>query len=329
MKIALLHRYPEDRIKETNAAFPYLKAKGIDVLTFKKFDRISKFKKFWKSILWIVYAPFLVCGKRYDVVYCDDSYPFYPALVKLVAPWSKVVIRLGDLHLMYYYSGLTYKILHYFEKVGWNAADEIICISNPMTEYVWNETRGTVATVYDPVDLSHFKSVCGSYCRHETVMFHGTLTKNKNVDILLDAARLLPEIEFEIVGGGPDLKRLKSIAPSNVYFHGWVPFKEIPRLISTCAIGVALRSDNPGNEYVVTSPYLQYGAMGKPCLVTQRKVYGEYKWEFTSASGLASGIEQLLKSPWKEGQKLRNYIVENHDSEKIGEQIWKILTLQS
>src|SRR3989304_2626933 len=95
-KIALLHRYPADRIKETNAAFPYLAEKGIDVLTFKSFNRTSKWRKFFKSLAWVFYAPLLVWGKGYDVIYCDDSYPFYPALVKLVSPHSKVVLRIGD-----------------------------------------------------------------------------------------------------------------------------------------------------------------------------------------------------------------------------------------
>ena len=99
-KIALLHRYPSDRIKETNAAFPYLKEKGIDVLTFKTFDRTGKWGKFFKSLAWIFYAPMLVFGKEYDAIYCDDSYPFYPALVKIVSPESRGIIRLGDLHLM-------------------------------------------------------------------------------------------------------------------------------------------------------------------------------------------------------------------------------------
>jgi hypothetical protein len=91
-KIALLHRYPEDQIKATNAAFPYLKAKGIEVITFKSFDRLNDKLKFWKSIGWIFYSAWRVIGKKYDVIYCDDSYPFYPILVKLVSPRNTLLI---------------------------------------------------------------------------------------------------------------------------------------------------------------------------------------------------------------------------------------------
>jgi len=322
MKIALLHRYPADRIKETNAAFPYLQSKGIDVLTFKKFDRLGKHGKFWKSIAWIFYAPFLVLGKSYDVIYCDDSYPFYPVLVKLASPKSKLILRLGDLHLLYYYKGPLYWFLHFLEEIGWTVANKIIVISEAMREHLAEEGYPS-EVVFDPVDPKDF-STRGSY-EWGTVMFHGVLTKNKNIDVLLEAAKLLPEVDFNVVGDGPDLKRLMSIAPSNVCFLGWVPFKEIHNHIKYCSVGVALRSDNPGNEYVVTSPFLQYGVMGKPCLVTRRKVFGDYLWQFSGVNEMVEKLTILLKAPWEEGRKLREYVLKNHDAEKVACDIWRIL----
>jgi glycosyltransferase involved in cell wall biosynthesis len=339
-KIALLHRYPMDQIKETNAAFPYLVqprlnplsmkpgcvnyyGPGMDVLTFKKFDRINSIKKFFKSLFWIFYAPSLVIGKGYDTIYCDDSYPFYPALVKLVSPKSDVVIRLGDLHLMYYYSGFMYRVLHFIERLSWIMADRIIVISEAMAEYIHKEINVWPDVVLDPVDPKDFPN--GSCFEEGTVMFHGVLTKNKNVDVLIKCAELLPQVDFIILGDGPDLNRLRNIAPENVYFHGWVPFNKIYSHIASCTVGVSLRSDNPGNEYVVTSPFLQYGVMGKPCLVTRRRVFKDYKWQFDGAIEMAVKLKKLLANPFEEGQKLKKFILENHDAEKIGEQIWHLL----
>ena len=322
-KIALLHRYPKDEIKPTNAAFPYLVKKGLDVLTFKSFNRISNFRKHFKSILWIFWAPCLVIGKKYDVIYCDDSYPFYPALVKLVSPRSRVVIRLGDLHLMYYYKGLVYKVMHFLERIAWLMVDEIIVISDAMADYIQDEIGFRPKVVLDPVDPKDFEG--GTFYNSGDVMFHGVLTRNKNVDVLLEAARRLPQYDFTIIGDGPDSKRLQKIAPRNVFFYGWAPFKDIKHHIGSCSIGVALRSDNPGNEYVVTSPFLQYGIIGKPCLVTRRKVFGDYKWQFTGAKEMVERLTALLKAPWEEGQKLRKYVLEHHNAEKIAGEIWQIL----
>ena len=325
-KIALLHRHPVDRIKETNAAFPYLKSKGIDVLTFKEFDRTSKWGKFWKSVAWVIYAPMLVVGRGYDVIYCDDSYPFYHALVKIVSPKSKVVIRLGDLHLMYNYSGPAYRILHFFEKIGWLMADRIVAISDVMAQYIKAEIGRPVDVVFDPVEPEDFPP---SIIQNYDVMFHGTLTKNKNVDVLLEAARRLPSIDFTIVGDGPDLNRLISIAPGNVHFTGWVPFRDIYRYVGACALGVALRSDNPGNEYVVTSPFLQYGVMGKPCLVTRRWVFGDYEWQFKGVDELVEKIKYFMETDFEtqahHGYKLRKYVLKHHSAKKIGEEIWSLL----
>lgn len=330
-KIALLHRYPADHIKETNASFPYLQAKGMDVLTFKKFDRLSGWKKFLKSLAWIFYAPLLVLGKGYDILYLDDSYPFYPIFVKLASPKSKIVLRLGDLHLMYYYSGWFYNFLHFFEVLGWNLAYQILCISEPMRDYVYSEIKSFrswgasdpwVIVIRDPVDPKDFP--VNGRNNQGTVMFHGVITKNKNVDILLEAARRLPNVNFVVIGTGPDYERLEKMSPNNLFFRGWVPFKSIPRHISTCAIGVALRSDNPGNEYVVTSPFLQYGIMGKPCLVTRRKVFGDYEWQFSTVDEMVEKIKVLLTRP-EEGEKLRDYILQHHDAKKIAESIWQTI----
>lgn len=325
-KIALLHRYAKYRIKETDAAFPYLEAKGIDVLTFKTFNRLNSWSKFAKSLLWIFYAPLLVIGKKYDVIYCDDSFPFYPALVKFVSRKSKLVLRLGDLHLRYYTSGWLYKFLHCFEKISWLMADKIIVISETMADYVRAEVKDStpIKVILDPVEALDFP--IEDQAPRPIVMFHGLLTKNKGIDILLKAAAKMPHVKFSIVGDGPDMKRLMKLAPSNVNFQGWVPFKDIKNHINLCAVGVALRSHNPGNDYVVTSPFLQYGVCGKPCLVTRRKVFGDYPWQFSDTNEMVDKLKILLREPWKEGAKLRSFVLKYHNAEKIAEDIWTILS---
>lgn len=323
-KIAVLHRYPKDMIKETNSSFPYLLEKGIDVLTFKSFDRLSHWKKHLKSILWIFYAPFLVIGKSYDVIYCDDSYPFYPILVKLASPKSKVVLRIGDFHLMYYFSGITHKLLHWIEKIGWRMADEIIVISEAMADKLREEWFNS-KIVLDPVDTYIKLPRKISKPFKKIVMFHGVLTKNKGVDVLIKAAEILSDVNFCIIGEGQELKFLKSISPANVSFMPWVPRDNIYSMLIMCDIGVALRNNNPGNEYVVTSPFLQYGVIGKPCLVTRRKVFGDYEWQFSGVDELVDKIEILLNKP-KEGMKLQKFVLKHHSAENIANDIWNILT---
>lgn len=340
-KIAFLHRYPEDRIKETNAAAPFIiygwdihfdlgpgavncwPKKRMDVLTFKTFPRLSKWAKFFKSLAWIFYAPLMVFGKGYEVIYCDDSFPFYPALVKMVSPKSKVWVRIGDFHLMYHTSGILFKILHALEIQTWKMVDGRIAISKVMAEYIESKCHKKTHTVLDPVDVRDFHS--GKFKNHGTVMFHGTLVKNKKVDLLLECAKRIPDVLFVVVGDGPDRKRLEKKAPDNVLFKGWIPFAKMSKEIESCAVGVALRSDNPGNEYVVTSPFIQYGIMGKPCLVTKRKVFAKYPWQFENPDEMEEKLRFLLKHP-EEGERLRNFILDNHKAENIAGEIWETIS---
>lgn len=321
--ICILHRYPKDEIKATNAAFPYLLKKSVVVRTYKRFNRLNPITKLLKSLMWIFYAPMLVIGRNYKVIYCDDSFPFYPLLVKLVSPKSKVVIRLGDLHLMYYCSGIVYELLHLLERLTWNSVDKILAISTTMQEYLEKETTTQVETILDPVDLSFFKPT-GIQHVGKRVMWHGLITKNKCLDVVLEAAKQLPAIEFWIVGDGPDRKRLQAKATDNVFFTGWRKFELIPLYIDMCDIGLATRGKNPGNEFVVTSNFLQYGALAKPCIVSSRKVFDdiEYPYQFRNARELVSLIRYLLEAK----EDCKNYIYLNHNAKEIASQIWSALS---
>ena len=329
MRVAILHRFPLEQIGETNASIHFLietiRGAGhkVDIKTFKKFNRLSPLIKLLKSILWIFYAPFTVILKGYDIIYIDDSFPYAPYLVKLVCPKSKVVIRLGDLHLMYYCSGKVYNFFHWFERKTWKKVDMILAISETMAEHLRIQTGKEIWTVLDPVNLDDFK-VKWSPLPQKTVMFHGTITKNKGLDRLIFAAMALPEIKFVIIGEGEDMSRLQGIAPDNVIFQGHIPYKEIPFHLATANIGVAMRSRNRGNDYVVTSPFLQYSAIGVPCLVSRRQVFRDMKYldQFNTTEELIELIKLRIKTPrsWK------YYVKQNHDAEKIARQIWFLLS---
>lgn len=325
MKIALLHRYPIRQIPATNAALIYMLKDLSAVITFRKFNRHSPFKAI-KSVAWIIYAPLRMLFTRYDIIYCDDSFPFYCGLVKLVRPNATVVLRLGDLHLMYYFRGRLYRWLHKLEVWSWNKVDAILPISETMSKYVKTQTNTKVITVLDPVDTKHFKP--SNYERRLIVMWHGLITRNKGLDVILETALLLPGVIFWILGDGPDKPRLIKKAPRNVLFLGHEPFERVPAIINECEVGLAIRADIPGNDYVVTSAWLQYLAMNKPCIASARKVYDDigYKSQFVSAQDLSSKITYLLKNPQK-NRNGREYIKKNHDANHIGRKI--IWTLKS
>jgi glycosyltransferase involved in cell wall biosynthesis len=60
-----------------------------------------------------------------------------------------------------------------------------------------------------------------------TVLCAGRLSPEKGVELLVEAAIQVPEVEIRIAGTGPEEDRLRSVAPPNVAFMGRV---EAPRL---------------------------------------------------------------------------------------------------
>ena len=61
------------------------------------------------------------------------------------------------------------------------------------------------------------------------VLFVGRLAREKNVDTLLDAAKQLPRVQFQIVGDGPLRPHLQAAANrvDNVHLTGWLSRSEV------------------------------------------------------------------------------------------------------
>ncbi len=98
-----------------------------------------------------------------------------------------------------------------------------------------------------------------------SVVYLGRLHRNKRVDLLVAAARLLPAVPFEIAGDGPELVRLKREAPANVTFHGHV---SDPSLILRRARLVVITSGRPAREGAPLA-MLEARAAGKRVLMAE------------------------------------------------------------
>ncbi len=328
MKIAVLHRYPEKDIKQTNASFPYFiealrKEHTVDFITFKTFNRFKN--KLLKSLIWIFYGPMRIWRHHYDLIYCDDSFPFYAGLVKILSPKSKVIKRLGDFQLMYYFSGFMFDVFHLLEKIEWRMVNKLILISEAMRDYMFEEDLGLWGkslVVNDPIELEDFKYNPDQIKCYD-VMFHGTLDFHKGIESILEAAWDLHELSFCILGDGVNRWELELLAPKNVHFIGWQDFRRVPFYLSLAKVGIAMRSNNRGNQYVITQAFLQYAAVGIPVLVSKRKTFEDYEWSFKGGE-LVEYIKTLIKSEdlrTAVSLKNRKLVEEKHDARKIGKQL--------
>jgi glycosyltransferase involved in cell wall biosynthesis len=74
-----------------------------------------------------------------------------------------------------------------------------------------------------------------SLTRERRVLFVGRLSVEKGADFLIELARSIDAI-FEIIGDGPEMERLRTIAPNNVIFRGWLDHHDVIERIKSAAV---------------------------------------------------------------------------------------------
>ena len=86
----------------------------------------------------------------------------------------------------------------------------------------------------------------------------------KGVQKLLDAGE---KVELHIMGGGPDLEKLKGYANKSIIFYGYIPYAEMMAIAKGCDVSV-----NPIHSYAmqsITNKLSDYMALQKPILNSQ------------------------------------------------------------
>jgi len=377
MKICILHRYPPSLVIGTNPSFPLFVNKLISreheviFISFKEtennlflnkiltkeinltLNRASTFDKIVKSLIFVIISPFIVRrihqNMKLDLVYCDDSMPFYGYLIKKIAR-TKTIMRLGDLQSAYIFADESYikkqifKFIFSLEKKMWKSVDKVVVISEAFKNFLIENSipPHQIETVQECIDLEMFRPFENKRVirtKYEVgdsplVMFHGLVAKMKGLDTLLKAIpyiiKEMPDTKFMIIGEGGELGNLKKLANklkigSSVIFTGWVPFTEIPNYISECDIGVPCRSGNLGNNFVVTTALLQYWAMEKPVvapnLAAIANIFEDGKvgllFEPDNPQDLSNKIIYLLKNNLKARQM-------GKEGKKIAERLFNI-----
>ncbi|MFT4802460.1 MAG: glycosyltransferase involved in cell wall biosynthesis [Flavobacteriaceae bacterium] len=105
----------------------------------------------------------------------------------------------------------------------------------------------------------------------DSICFVGHLSKKKRVYELITLAKLYPNIEFKIIGEGPEQQSLQNKAPLNVTFFGKLKHKEMDAIFSSSDL-LFLPSKSEGFPKVI----LEAAAAGVPSVVYD--CYGASDW---------------------------------------------------
>jgi glycosyltransferase involved in cell wall biosynthesis len=170
------------------------------------------------------------------------------------------------------------------------------------------------------------------------VAFLGHLVERQGVDLLLDAMTRLPDVQADVIGGGPLEEPLRQRAGDNVRFHGFVPnHQDVERRLADASIAVAPYRADSFTQYADPGKLKAYLAAGLPIVLTDvppnaQELAREAGAELVpfDAEALAGAIESGLadRARWQERQAAALAYVSRFDWEVLLADLVQKLGLQ-
>lgn len=208
-----------------------------------------------------------------------------------------------------YYKGLSpispiVKLMEYYEHKIYRNSDALVFTKPGDVDYLrekgWLVSNG--GDVLDTkchylnngVDINTFRNqirdcvfepIQGDSCKKFYVTYVGTIREVNNIDMLLDAAKIinLQNVIFRIFGDGEELGRLKERKRveniDNVVFYGRIDKQFVPYVLSKSSVNILnysphLYNWNRGNS---SNKLFEYMACGKPIISTVKMGYSPLK----------------------------------------------------
>jgi len=121
-------------------------------------------------------------------------------------------------------------------------------------------------------DVKSLRSSLGVSPQQLLVAYIGGFSLNRQLLPLIEAADLLPEVQFHLWGDGHQKQRLQEAAVKrpNVIYHGWLSPAGLPLHFKAAdVIYYCLRDDYPGAVYNAPNTLSQAMAAGRPIIANQ------------------------------------------------------------
>jgi len=140
------------------------------------------------------------------------------------------------------------------------------------------------------------------------VLYSGNFESYQGVDLLVDAARAVPEAQFVFMGGEPDqIAAVKARAGGRFAFAGKRPPSELPTFLALAHVLVSPRRQGENTPFKIYT----YLASGKPIVATRIPTHTQLLDDTMaflvepSAEGLARGVRAALADPAEAAAKAR------------------------
>lgn len=300
----------------------------------------------------IHHSLFYLRKKKFDYVIVTSP-PLFVALGGVIISFfkrTKLIVDIRDIWPdsaasagMLKPNGLLYRVTKVIERFIYKRADVITCVSNPMRNYIYNETQhGNIHVLYNGVSPSSIQNEVQPVTDRSgdkiTVGYAGNIGMVQNMDILLKASQLLEKgnyhsvFEFVIIGDGIEREKLekdrKELNIENITFTGVLPKTDALNRLNQVDILFFSLIEDPVFDITIPSKLFDYLLNNKP-IVTSIKGEGKDILEqlgcalFFDPNDPESLVDTLIN--YKNDKKVyelaamnnRKYVIENYNREEI------------
>lgn len=165
-----------------------------------------------------------------------------------------------------------------------------------------------------------------------TVLYAGGLNAAYGIDRLLDAALLLPEVRFVLLGKGDQVARITPEAFPNVVYGGFVPPEALaPHILAADILINPRPSDADFARSSFPSKLLEYAVAGRPVLTTRIRSIPEvmascfHYIDDESPAGIASAVEKLAALPFSKrmafARRSKNIVTSEYSEVAVGRKL--------
>lgn len=113
-----------------------------------------------------------------------------------------------------------------------NGVDEFISISKYIRRRILKTYRRDSTVIYPPVDINAFSLNVDS--REDYYVTCSRFVPYKKIDLIVETfSKLHPEKKLVVIGEGPDAKKIKKLASSNIELLGYCSFDEVFKYLSS------------------------------------------------------------------------------------------------
>ena len=271
--------------------------------------------------------------EKFNIIHIHGTSNLYP-LTMLIAlkDWQKVVV---SPHYHPTGSNLLFRILkpvydRFIVSAYMRKVNKIICVSRTEKEILIDKfklPRDKIEVIYNGVDIEKIRSFKSKRIPNQnevSILYFGRLEKYKNVHIVIEALKYLPDtFVLYIVGKGPYETELRKLTrklglENRVKFLGFLPEEELYTLLHSIDVVVNLSDIEAFGIMVIESL-----AAGKPVIVNNKlglkELAGYFRGGIVAVNNLnpRNAADVILKTI--ENKKVKIKGLETFEWERTGD----------